>query len=103
MEQLVRGTQIIYTPPHLKKPTGLKCKFGYPNGSQPGFVTSGPTAIGDYFCRYWLIEDGKPIRELRTKANSENTPLRSLTVPNGHSITFPVPPVWVEEALKEFC
>ena len=61
------GNQIVYTPDHA-----------YGNfiheDSEFGFVTS---VIDDksVFCRYWSkIEEG----ELRTKANSESTPIRCL-------------------------
>ena len=75
--KLDRGTQIVYVPPHMP----LECfaswlhRF-YPNGAQPGFVTSGPTSDGSYFCRYWSYdEEAKMFRPvLRTAANSECTP-----------------------------
>jgi len=48
---------------------------------------------GDYYVRYWLIVDGKPINELRTKANSELTPSWNLLV------KATVPQSWVDQAI----
>ena len=81
-------TQVIYVPNHIKDPM----KFDYPNGAQPGFVTSQATD-GDYFVRYWIIENGKPIEELRTKANSELTPEGNLLAIDT------VPQEWVKRAI----
>jgi hypothetical protein len=73
--KLEKGTQIVYVPSHIPL-MNYKSKFGYPNGSQPGFITSGPTEDGSYFCRYWLWdhEANEFVPELRTKDNSELTP-----------------------------
>lgn len=96
MTPLEPGTQVVYVPSHINYRKG---KFGYPNGAQPGFISS--RCEGDYvFVRYWLVEDGKPINELRTKANSEKTPVENLRFVNT------VPQEWVSQALftiqKEF-
>lgn len=80
------GQQVIYVPDHIKDPFN----FGYPNGAQPGFITSFHPNGGDCFVRYWLIENGAPTFELRTKANSELTPCSNLR----QIIT--VPQEWVE-------
>jgi hypothetical protein len=79
--KLMRYEQVLYIPPHLhtllleKKPVPID----YPNGAQPGFISSGPNAYGNYFVRYWQIDsEGRVITDLRTKANSECTPASSL-------------------------
>jgi hypothetical protein len=71
--KLPRYTQIVYIPPHLQRLLigSNPVPLNYPNGAQPGFISSGPTGNGDYFCRYWIIRDGVVQPELRTKANSE--------------------------------
>jgi hypothetical protein len=78
--KLPRGTQIVYVPPHIKlnewsENVGLR-------GVEYGFVTSGPTHNGDYFCRYWRYDHDamEYVPELRTKANSERTPGNRLVV-----------------------
>jgi hypothetical protein len=67
------GAQILYVPPHLQYLLleGKPVEINYPNGAQPGFIYSGPTPDGDYFCRYWQCYDGVVKPELRTLANSE--------------------------------
>lgn len=76
------GTQIIYVPNHkLDRYERLsEMSFGYPNGSQPGFVASDSKVDGSVFCRYWRITHTQEVLEydLRTKANSELTPIRNL-------------------------
>ncbi len=63
---LSRGTQIIYIPDHAQG------DIDHPD-CERGFVTS---VRGDVaFCRYWSKFDRM---ELRTKANSEGTPIRNL-------------------------
>lgn len=74
-EELKRGTQIIYVPAHADGSIGHR-------DSERGFVTS--VLIYNAFCRYWSkILPG----ELRTKSNSELTPVERLvikdTVPQG--------------------
>lgn len=60
---LTRGTQILYVPMHAQGDTN------HPD-VEPGFVTS---QRGDVvFCRYWSKHAPG---ELRTKANSEATPV----------------------------
>jgi hypothetical protein len=96
---LHRGDQVIYKPDHIEDPLA----FDYPNGSQPGFIVSGPcrsSAFGPldcYFVRYWRIVKGRPVNDLRTKANSESTPVRCIVVQDT------VPQEWVEKALKDYC
>ena len=72
-----RGTQIIYIPDHIEKIT--KNNFYYPNGIQPGFVTS-VTADGSCFCRYWAYDEKQQayIGCLRTLSGSELTMARNL-------------------------
>ena len=80
MEELKPGMQIIYVPTHANG------DISHPD-CEAGFVTS---VRGDAaFCRYWR-RDIKPsgyYSELRTKANSEATPIANLvimdTVPRG--------------------
>lgn len=69
----VKGAQILYVPPHLQHLLleGKPVDVNYPHGAQPGFIYSGPTENGDYFCRYWQAYDGDVKPELRTLANSE--------------------------------
>lgn len=65
---LKRGTQIIYVPTHAE---------GIPDhpDREPGFVTS---VRGDHaFCRYWSKYTPG---DLRTKANSESTPINCLRI-----------------------
>jgi hypothetical protein len=67
-----RGEQIAYIPRHAEG------KISHPD-VEFGFVTSGPNANGDYFCRYWLREtECDLLPKLRTKANSECTPVELL-------------------------
>lgn len=102
MTELKRGQQIMYVPEHLKERflKNKPLKMDNLSGLQPGFVTS--TVDSDdpifwVFCRFWIVENGEAINELRTKANSEITPIDNV---------FPVEIVdqeWVEAALKEYC
>lgn len=70
---LARGTQIAYIPSHAEG------DLSHP-GVEFGFVTS----VGLYadeqenvaFCRYWR----KDLTDLRTKANSEATPISCLVL-----------------------
>lgn len=94
---LNRGTQVVYVPSHIRMRDRLSYPFNYPNGAQPGFVLAGPTGTQpgaifehSYFIRYWMLENGHPINELRTKANSESTPTRLLIVENS------VDQLWVD-------
>jgi hypothetical protein len=78
--KLPRGTQIVYVASHIPLETWeqeVNHKL-----VEPGFVTSGPTEHGEYFCRYWLFDyrNDEYIPELRTKANSELTPGDRLVV-----------------------
>lgn len=88
-----RGDQIAYIPSHAEG------DLEHPD-IQFGFVTSGPTRNdpndpgSNYFCRYWLKD--KP-GELRTKANSELTPVIYL-VPF-QKVSQEV----VQKALGEYC
>ena len=81
--KLPAGTQIVYVPLHIHLAHwDHNDKWQYPNGCQPGFVTSGPTAQDGYFCRYWRFDNDTElfIPELRTVANSELTPMNRLVV-----------------------
>jgi len=62
MNVIQRGTQIAYIPPHADGVTHQDVEFG--------FVTSVRGSIA--FCRYWSKHHPG---ELRTKANSEATPI----------------------------
>jgi hypothetical protein len=79
--KLTEGTQIIYVPMHANGDTG------HPD-CEAGFVTSvrGTNA----FCRYWSKHTPG---ELRTKANSELTPIDCLVVQDT------VPPEHINTAL----
>jgi hypothetical protein len=80
---LKKGQQIVYLPDHIDL-KNINQNWFYPNGAQPGFVTSGPSdRVGQeeaYFCRYWQYDykRGIYVPELRTTANSELTPSRCL-------------------------
>ena len=65
---LTRGTQILYVPMHAHGDTN------HPD-VEAGFVTS---QRGDtVFCRYWSKHTPG---ELRTKANSEGTPVDAIVI-----------------------
>ena len=80
------GTQIVYVPNHEMKSykeSGIM-NFGYPSGSQPGFVACKSMKEDAVFCRYWRVTHTQEVLEhdLRTKANSELTPIRNLVIQN---------------------
>lgn len=78
---IARGTQILYVPMHAQGDTN------HPD-CEAGFVTS---VRGDVaFCRYW---NKQLPAELRTKANSEATPIDALVE------QWNVPQRLVDEAL----
>jgi len=83
--KLARGTQII-------RRTNVKAE-----SDEAGFITSGPTLYGGYFCRYWRMRNGKALPELRTKSVSELTLAKHIVVQDS------VPQEQVEQALKEWC
>jgi hypothetical protein len=89
------GTQVIYVPNHI---TSEKVRdllnFDYPNGTQPGFVISGPTSVGNYFVRYWKLEGKIALNHLRTIHNSE------LTMAGNILVRSSVPQGWVVDAMK---
>jgi hypothetical protein len=72
------GDQIVYMPDHANN------NLNHPD-VQIGFVMSMKDDFA--FCRYWRGTYGKPIPELRTKANSEATPYRNLW--RLHACPFP--------------
>lgn len=80
-----RGTQIIYVPTHANG------DINHPD-CVAGFITSVRMAPGMdvAFCRYW-----NKAGELRTKANSEATPIENLVVKDT------VPQIKVRKALQE--
>ena len=83
MMALTRGTQILYVPMHAHGDTN------HPD-CEAGFVTS---VRGDVaFCRYWSRSTPG---ELRTKANSEATPVDALVE------RWSVPQAQIEAALRE--
>lgn len=81
-----RGTQIIYVPSHADG------NINHPD-CEVGFITSVCGSMAR--CRYWLKD--KVPRELRTKANSEQTPIRGLVFYDT------VPQQAVEDALQKWC
>lgn len=85
MVELKRGTQIIYVPTHAEG--DIKH-----SDSERGFVTSSNSLV--VFCRYWSRQ---VVGELRTKMNSESTPIENLVVQNT------VPQIRVEAALEKWC
>ncbi len=83
-QSLTRGIQIVYVPDHAGQDVNHL-------DSEPGFIVS-IQGRWSAFCRYWL----KPnLTELRTKSNSEMTPLDRIFI---HST---VPQKQVELALEE--
>ena len=62
------GTQIIYIPTHANGDTD------HPD-AEAGFVTSNWSFNARVYCRYWSKHEPN---ELRTKANSESTPVARL-------------------------
>src|SRR5574340_153571 len=77
-QALAPKTQIIYVPPHLREEIPAE---PFPYGMESGFITSGPTEDGSYFCMYWqLTIDGYITSDLRTKSNSELTPVDCILV-----------------------
>lgn len=71
---LLPGTQIVYVPDHAD---------GFANhpDCEEGFVTSMGTKGDAAFCRYWNRDDPDL---LRTRANSELTPLNNIVVSDTH-------------------
>lgn len=89
-KQLPRGTQII-------RHTGKK---GEPD--EAGFVTSGPTGNGGYFCRFWNMRGGDVLAfrapiDLRTKAVSELVLAKHIVVQDTIAQEF------VTWALEKYC
>lgn len=69
-----RGTQVAYIPSHADGDiTHANVEFG--------FVTSVREDIGIVFCRYWSQQDPN---QLRTRANSEATPLDNIVLHTLH-------------------
>ena len=97
-----RGQQIAYVPQHVFKDVGTLWELSDKEyrevmahkDIERGFVTSGPTGDGSYFCRYWRKAQ---LGDLRTKSNSECTPGDRLMTD-----VF-VTKETVEHALAEFC
>lgn len=85
--ELKRGTQVICVPSHARGDVNHR-------DCEAGFVTSGHSAGGIAFCRYWSkLHPG----ELRTRANSELTKVFRLVIRDS------VPQEQVEAALEEYC
>lgn len=87
------GTQILYIPSHAD---------GDPNHKdcEAGFVTSVMETKDFAFCRYWRTRDSN---ELRTRANSEATPIINLVVEKARP-QFLVEEImkWIEEKNEEW-
>ena len=64
-----KGTQILYVPTHAKG------DISHPD-VQHGFVMEDRSDIDCCRCRYWI--KGKEGKELRTKTNSELTPIPNI-------------------------
>ena len=81
-----RGRQVIYVPNHANG------QVDHPD-CEAGFITS---TDGDYaFCRYWSNHlPHLPLR-LRTRANSERTPIANLVIQDT------VPQIAVAAALEQ--
>lgn len=74
MEELKRGTQIIYIPDHAEG------DVAHPH-CEEGFVTSVDAERGVAWCRYWRSGE----MQLRTTTCSEMTPISNLRIED----TFP--------------
>jgi hypothetical protein len=83
---LEQGMQIIYVPTHTDG------DIHHPD-CEAGFVAHTTEIEGAIFCRYWSKYSPG---ELRTKANSELTPVNLLVVRNT------VPQEQVEAAIKKY-
>ena len=81
-----KGTQIIYVPMHIP----IK-SISHPH-AEPGFVYGKCANKEHIFCRYWSKSDPD---QLRTKANSEATPIWRLVVKDTR------PQELVDRAIKE--
>ncbi len=86
---MLRGTQIVYTPTHARG------DMNHPD-SQSGFITHNSEIGGAVFCRYWSKNPKRP-KQLRTKSNSELTPISLLV------FWETVPQRDVEIALNKWC
>ena len=87
-DKLQRGTQIVYIPNHADGDI-------YHPDVEHGFITSGPTLDGAYFCRYW--SKGHLGEDIRTKSCSELTPgknIRVMEIANQEK---------VQEMLERYC
>jgi hypothetical protein len=84
-EPIQRGTQIIYVPTHANGDIRHQ-------DCEPGFVTS--VRGRNAFCRYWSKYHPQ---ELRTKANSELTPIDLLVIRDT------VPKSRVSRMLEQYC
>jgi hypothetical protein len=74
---LKRGTQIIYVPGHADG------DLDHPD-CEEGFITSAKLRLNMVFCRYWSKHH---LGELRTKANSEGTPIKCIVIQDTHPQT----------------
>ena len=81
-----QGTQIIYVPSHIPKPNI------YHIDTEFGFVFGKCADKQHVFCRYWSKYNPN---ELRTKANSEATPIDRLVIKDTRKQSL------VDQAIKE--
>ncbi len=70
-KQFQRGDQVAYIPDHANGDI-------HDDSVEFGFVTSGPNNNGDYYVRYWTKRSKPESPTLRTKLNSECSPVRLL-------------------------
>lgn len=94
--QLNRGDQIAYVPNHAGQQDLAHKDVEF------GFVTSGPNDAGGYFCRFFYKNTAKYGNDLRTKGNSESTPIENIVpLADNHPLARPR---WViDAALEKFC
>ena len=87
MGKLARGTQIV-------RHTGQRGER-----DEAGFVTSGPTISGGYFCRFWCMRNGKVADPptLRTLSTSELVLWKHIVVQDSIDQSY------VDQALREHC
>lgn len=90
MPELPRGTQILI---NYRAGELTLDEMRTNRATKVGFITSGPTKDGAYFCRYW----NESLLELRTKSCSETTPMDMILVVDT------VPQEQVDKALEEHC
>ena len=98
---MIIGQQVLYRPNHIGITGTGNTMNGIPVGCELGFVTN---TVGDYaYCRFWKpfkypMQDERFEAELRTKSNSEMTPMGNLVL-----VGEILPQFWIETMLNAGC